>query len=69
LNSTFSNIGTKISKIHIDKTKSFILPGAGHYNINKDGLVRRKAQSSIVFVADRVDFSKTITDDIGPGYY
>lgn len=54
--------------MHRDKSKPFVLPGAGNYDIN-DGLIKRKAQSSIVFTSDRVDFSKTITGNIGPGHY
>jgi len=44
------------------------LPGAGSYEI-KDEETRKKIVSSITLNSNRVNFSKTTTDKIGPGHY
>jgi hypothetical protein len=44
------------------------LPGAGSYELRDEG-TRKKIVSTITLHSNRVDFSKTTTDKIGPGHY
>lgn len=63
-----SKLGGAIGKEENALLEKPVFPDAALYS-PRDMIVRRKAQSSIVLKADRIDFSKTITGQLGPGAY
>lgn len=64
---TLSKIGGAVAKKQ-EKTdeEKLVLPDPAFYKV-KDEFTRKKASSTLVLRANRVDFSKTITGIIGPG--
>lgn len=64
---TLSKIGGAVGKKQekADEEK-LVLPDPAFYKV-KDEFTRKKASSTLVLRANRVDFSKTITGIIGPG--
>lgn len=64
---TLAKIGGAFPKFQ-EQEEKLATPGSADYS-PKINITKRKAQSTIVFKSDRVDFSKTITGPIGPGSY
>jgi hypothetical protein len=65
---TLAKIGGALSKFQEKEDEKLGTPSSADYS-PKTNITKRKAQSTIVFKSDRVDFSKTITGPIGPGSY